>query len=132
MPKVLIAEDESVLRDAYVMILGHAGYRVVPAVDGRDTLDKLEKERPELLILDMLMPGLSGLEVLKHQRMQPLRPGLKIIAFTNLSDPKTLLELERQGVDKYLLKSSIQPRMLISHVAEVLAQEPARASSLPT
>ncbi len=125
MSKILIAEDEPVLRDAYVMILRHAGHEVVAAVDGRETLDKLETERPELLILDMLMPGLTGMEVLQHPRMQTLRGTTKVIAFTNLSDPETLLMLEQLRVDKYLLKSSIQPNMLIAHVAEVLAAESA-------
>ncbi len=123
MSKILIAEDEAILRDAYVMILRHGGYEVIEAVDGRDTLDKVEQEKPDLLILDMLMPGMTGIEVLQSDRLKAVRAHFKIIAFTNLSDPNTLTVLEGLGVDRYLLKASIQPHMLVSNVQEVLAGE---------
>ncbi len=123
MPKILIAEDETILRDAYVMILQHGGYEVVEAVDGRDTLDKIEQEKPDLVILDMLMPGMTGIEVLQSDRLKAVRDELKIIAFTNLSDPSTLNAIQGLGVDRYLLKASIQPHMLVSNVQEVLAGE---------
>lgn len=120
MQKILIAEDDAVLREAYIVILRYAGYQVVEATDGREAVKKVEQERPALLILDMLMPGMTGLEVLQDKRIRALRKDMKVIAFTNLSDPVTIKALEVLGVDKYLLKSSVMPQTLIENVRQVL------------
>lgn len=121
---ILIAEDEPVLREAYVTILRHAGYEVVEAEDGRQALDKVTADPPDLLVLDMLMPGKTGLEVLRDSRMQKVRCSVKVIAFTNLSDPDTIEELRSLGVDRYLLKASVLPQMFIQNVRDVLAGIP--------
>jgi CheY-like chemotaxis protein len=121
-PTILIAEDDTVLRDAYVMILLHAGFKVHEAEDGRQALKKVISCKPDLLILDMLMPGKTGLEVLRDPIMKHLRPKLKVIAFTNLSDPETIDALVALNVDKYLLKASVMPQMLIDTVNAVLSE----------
>lgn len=118
--KILIAEDEAVLREAYVTILQHAGYEVAEAGDGCEVLEQMDRVCPDLLILDMLMPKKGGLEVLADERMQPFRESVKIIAFTNLSDPETLDALRKMRVDKYLLKSSMTLQALIDNVSSVL------------
>lgn len=131
-PTVLIAEDDPMLREAYVTILQHAGFQIIQAEDGRQALDKAEHEVPDLMILDMLMPGKSGLEVLRDERMQSVRSRIKVIAFTNLSDPETLEELQQLGVDRYLLKASLLPQMLIDHVRQVLAGVARRDVCIPS
>lgn len=122
--KILIAEDDPTLKDAYVLILQHAGYEVAVAADGREAIAQLIKEKPRLLILDMLMPGMSGIEVLKDPKVQALRGEVKVIAFSNLSDRDTLDQLDELQVDRYLLKSSVVPQELIEHVRQVLAEPP--------
>jgi DNA-binding response OmpR family regulator len=123
MSKILIAEDEAVLREAYATILIHSGYEVLEATNGKDVLKILEETEPDLLILDMLMPILSGSELLHKFRLKENHPKLKILAFTNLSDQEIIKELRLYGVDRYLLKSSIMPHELIANIKKLLRQK---------
>jgi CheY-like chemotaxis protein len=80
--RVLIAEDDSDLRALFAMLLQQEQYEVQDAADGQQVLTRLEAQVPDLLILDINMPKLSGLEVLKHLRQKPETRAMKIIVLT--------------------------------------------------
>jgi len=80
--RVLIAEDDSDLRALFAMLLQQEQYEVQDAADGLQVLARLEAQVPDLLILDINMPKLSGLEVLKHLRQKPETRAMKIIVLT--------------------------------------------------
>lgn len=122
MHTILVAEDDTYLRDAYITILSAAGYTVIPAENGKVALQYLKKATPDVLLLDMLMPVMSGLELLEHLTREAIFPAGKVIAFTNLSDKHTLDALTGYGVGKYLLKSSVMPAQLVEAVQEMVTE----------
>lgn len=122
MHTILVAEDDTYLRDAYITILSAAGYTVISAENGKVALQHIKKAAPDVLLLDMLMPVMSGLELLEHLSQENIFPASKVIAFTNLSDKHTLDALTTYGVAKYLLKSSVMPAQLVEAVQETATE----------
>lgn len=122
MRKVIVAEDDVYLREAYVTILKASGYDVRGAENGKQALEAIEQSKPDVLLIDMLMPVMGGLEALAVLENKALLSQMKVIAFTNLSDKATLDQLEAFGVDKYLLKSSVTPKELVANIEEVMSK----------
>lgn len=123
MSTVLLAEDDVYLRMAYMTILEVAGYTVVEAENGLDALNELKRKQPDVLLLDMLMPVMGGIELLAEIEKAELFPLKRIIAFTNLSDTATTDKLHKFGVDRYMLKAAIMPADLVKGVQGVIDEE---------
>lgn len=128
MKTILIVEDEKILREAYKKILAQEGYHVVDAPDGQRALKLLDDETPDLILLDMLMPHMDGLEFLEHADLQSNHPGTKVIAFSNLSNQQGLNAMMEKGATMQLLKSSLSPRQLAAIVRDMTGDgQPAAA-----
>lgn len=123
MHSVLVAEDDVYLREAYVTILKSAQYKVSGVENGKYALASIEDSTPDVLLLDMLMPLMNGLELLEELSTRGMLSKMRIIAFTNLSDRDTLEKLKGYGVDKYLLKSSVLPSDLINAIEDVVKKK---------
>lgn len=123
MSSVLLAEDDVYLREAYKTILEVAGYTVVEAENGLDALNELKRDTPDVLLLDMLMPVMGGIELLMEVEKADLFPLDRIIAFTNLSDTATTDKLQKIGVGRYMLKAAIMPTDLVKGVQRVIEEE---------
>ena len=85
MAKLLLVEDDNNLREIYAARLGAEGYDIVTAVDGEDALAVAVKERPDLIVLDVMMPKISGFDVLDILRSTPETKDAKIMMMTALS-----------------------------------------------
>jgi CheY-like chemotaxis protein len=118
--KILIVEDEEILRDAYTKILSHEGYSVTNASDGKKALQKLKTESYDLILLDIVMPEMNGLEFLQQAKIMKINPQTKVIAFSNLSDHQKLEAMLKLGVSRNILKSSLSPKELASTVRALL------------
>ena len=127
--KILIAEDDEFLRELYADILKGEGYRITTAIDGEDALQKLSQGGWDLVLLDIIMPKLSGLEVAKKAKElpQPAIPNKSIIFLTNLDKGEEIKEALILGTG-YLIKSQITPGDLVKEVKLYLEQPPAPAS----
>jgi DNA-binding response OmpR family regulator len=101
---IVLADDEPDLRSIYAVSLRKEGYDVLEASDGREAIDLIECHRPALLILDVWMPILNGLEVVEHLRNDRYAGGLKIVMLSNLNDSDTRLEGFSAGVSDYWVK----------------------------
>lgn len=121
--KILIAEDDEFLRELYADILKTEGYQVTTAVDGEDALQKLTQGGWDLVLLDIIMPKLSGLEVAKKAKELPPTslPNKSIIFLTNLDKGEEIKEALLLGTG-YLIKSQITPGDLVKEVKLYLAQ----------
>jgi len=90
--KVLMADDEEETLDIMARAIGRRGYRVVKALDGQEAWDKIKKENPDIILLDLMMPGMHGLTILKKLREDPLpnrlQPVVIISALNELEDVK--------------------------------------------
>jgi signal transduction histidine kinase len=101
-PKILIADDEQVIRDLFERFLSQEGYRVSTAIDGQDALEKIKKENYAMLILDLKMPKISGMELL--EQIREIKKDLIIIIITGYATVETAKEAIKQGCFDYITK----------------------------
>lgn len=116
---ILIIEDEIILQDVYKLVLSSQGFQVYTANNGAEGLIMLKKHKPDLILLDIFMPVMGGVEFLETVDLKAY-PKLKIIVYTNLSDSDTEEKVLRLGASKYVLKSSMKPQDLIDMITECL------------
>jgi len=105
--KILLVEDSTFLRIATERILTRARYEVVTAVDGEEALRVAAEKKPDVILLDMMLPKLSGLEVLKALKTDPATAGIAVIVMSGLSQ-KNAERLQKDGAFAYLEKASLE------------------------
>ena len=113
--KVLIADDEPDILEIIQFNLQAEGYEVVTAKNGDEAIDLAKKTQPDLIILDIMMPGKNGIEVCNILRLQPAFQETLIIFLTALSDESTEIRGLETGADDYLTKP-VSPKVLVSKV----------------
>jgi CheY-like chemotaxis protein len=120
MPKVLLVEDDNNLREIFQMRLQAEGYSTAVAADGEEGLVVAMKEKPDLIIADVMMPKLSGFEMLENMRSTPEMKDTKVIMMTALGQAEDQARGEKLGVVKYLVKSQVTLEDFARVVKEVL------------
>jgi len=103
--QILIVEDVSFLQKAMKVILKDAGYDVLIASNGEDGLNKAIKKHPDLILLDILMPKMDGMTMLKELRKDSWGKNAPVIILTNLNDKEKLIEATKEHVVDYYVKS---------------------------
>lgn len=121
MTKVLVVEDDLRLKLTYDIILKKEGYEVDRAVDGVEALAKAESFQPDLILLDVRMPNMDGIEFLRQYKLKEKHPNVKVIVFSNMEQPEQLDEAYELGASRYMLKSSTSPRELSELIKATLA-----------
>ena len=116
---IAIVEDELPIAQMYRIKLSRAGYRVEIAGDGESGLAMIEKIRPDLVLLDIMMPHMDGDEVLKQLRADPRFAKLPVIILTNIGSEELQQKIEKCGVTDYIQKSDLTPRQVLAKVDEV-------------
>lgn len=121
---ILIVEDESDLREALATALKYEGYNVITAGDGEEGIKKALIEKPNLMLLDIVMPKKDGLEVLKTLKGDDRAKDIKIIVMTVLDDLEKIADVVESGGDEYIVKTDITLEGIIKKIRESLeAQE---------
>jgi|SRR5215213_11556296 len=120
-PIILIVEDEPLLSEAYQTILKSANYTVRSATDGQSALDSVEQQEPDLILLDLRMAPMSGIDFLREYHVRERHPHVKIIVFSNYDMQKDIDEAYRYGADRYILKAWAAPKDLLRVVSDTLA-----------
>lgn len=118
--RILIADDEEDLRLLVQITLENPSYHILTAVDGRRTVDAVCAQIPDLLILDWMMPGLNGCEVVKILRQNPDTAGIPIVMLTAKDGIESREQIASLNLAGYLVKP-FSPLELIQKVREVLA-----------
>ena len=119
-PKILIVDDSVTIRRTLLQTLSQKDYTLVEAGDGREALEKIEEESPDLLLLDLEMPGMNGYEVMKVLRTRSLLPNLKVALLTSRTSNKHKQRAQELGAHKYLSKPCAE-NTLLETVAALLA-----------
>ncbi len=130
MPKILLVEDDIALRDVYFARLQAEGYELVVAGNGEEALAMAVKERPDLIVLDVMMPRISGFDVLDILRTTPEIAHTRVIMMTALGSSEDRERGEKLGVDKYLVKSQVTLEDVVTTIKKVLGG-PAPSSGEP-
>jgi CheY-like chemotaxis protein len=125
MVKILLVDDSKFLRLATERALARAGYEVCTAGMGKDALKLAQEKRPDLILLDMLLPGMTGPEVLKALKKDPATANIAVVVLTGLS-PKNASRLRDDGAVAFLEKSALGLDKgcdtLLSALAEIVRQ----------
>jgi two-component system, OmpR family, alkaline phosphatase synthesis response regulator PhoP len=127
MIKILLVEDEEILLDAYKTVLLYEGFNVSLARDGKEALEKIQKNKYDLILLDLMMPELDGIGFLQKANLRKNAPATKIIVFSNLSMGTNIQEAIELGADSYILKSDFSPKELITVINRICRKSTIKA-----
>lgn len=131
MVKILLVEDDKSLREIYGVRLLAEGYDIVSAGDGEEALAMAIKDRPDLILSDVMMPKISGFDMLDILRSTTETKGIKVIMMTALSSEDQRQRGVALGADRYLVKSQVGIEDVVRTVHEVLADAPVITPILP-
>ena len=119
-PKILIIEDEKFISKAYQLGLAHEGFKTVAAYNGQEGLVMAKKEKPDLILLDIIMPVMDGLTMLKELRGQEWGKDMKVLVLTNSNDQAKNAESAHLNAIDFLLKSEWSIEFLTKKIKEIL------------
>lgn len=121
MKKILFVEDDPFLIEIYSTKLKGAGFSVLVAVDGEEALRKTEDEKPDLILLDIVLPNVDGWEFLrKIGKKEELIKGLKIVVLSNLGQKTDVEKGLELGAIKYLIKAHYTPSEVVEEIEKIL------------
>src|SRR5688572_8190015 len=118
--KILLVEDEDFIRELYVRQLTKEGFQVKSAVDGQSGLNTLKSEAFDLLLLDIMLPGINGLQLLREFKTQNPSSPMITILLTNLGQEAVIKEGFELGAQAYLIKASYTPDQVVNEVKNAL------------
>lgn len=119
--KILLVEDEDFIRSLYQRQLQKAGFEVYTAVDGATGLNMLKTQTFDLLLLDIMLPGMNGLQLLKEFKTQNPNSPMITILLTNLGQEAVIKEGFELGAQAYLIKASYTPDQVVAEVKNALS-----------
>jgi CheY-like chemotaxis protein len=119
--RILLAEDDRILRKAGEVSLKKKGYDVISAVDGEDALTKALDHKPDLVLLDVMMPKMNGFDVLFALKRDPSVKDIPVIMLTNLEQPADIKRAVDSGAHSYLVKSNMNLDDLAAKIKNALA-----------
>ena len=122
MKKILLVEDEKILAEMYKDKFTEAGFEVFLALEAKEGLKLAKKERPDLIILDILLPRENGITFLTWLRKDSETASIPVVAFSNYDDPATKREAAKLGVKEYLIKTNYTPSEVVEKVKQLLSE----------
>ncbi len=120
MKKILIIEDDKFLRELVVKKLKDEGYQTEGAVDGEEGLEKVKKNPPDLILLDLILPGVDGFEVLSKIKEEATLSSIPVIILSNLGQKEEVEKGLKLGAVDYLIKAHFTPGEIIEKIKAVL------------
>lgn len=127
--KVLLVDDDETLLAMYEQILTARNYQVVTATNGQTAIALAKREQPDIILLDILLPGQSGLDVLKKIRAHPETQATPVIMLTVLTDDAIQLEAKEAGADRFFVKSDTIPGKIVEAIEEELSKSQVKHES---
>ena len=118
--RVLLVEDDRFLRRACEISLRQRGFAVTTAADGAEALRNVRAEPPDLILLDLLMPKMTGIEVLKTLRAEEATREIRVLILSNSSREQDVEEIKTLGVSGYFVKADLSLQVLGDMVARLL------------
>lgn len=123
-PKALIIEDEQFIRDIYKRQLEKAGIAVDGFGNGTEGLQSTKQTKYDIILLDIMLPDLNGLEILKQIKQNQINKDVPVILLTNLGQDEVIKEAFTLGAQGYFIKASYTPDQIASEVRNILARKP--------
>ena len=120
MKNILLIEDNPFLIDIYTTKLKEVGFKVKVAKDGQAALDFLSQQKPDLLILDIVLPNIDGWEILREIKNQDQFKDLPIIVLSNLGQKQEVTKGLKLGATKYLIKADYTPTEIVEEIKKTI------------
>lgn len=120
MHNILIVDDDASMVRLYTNIFKIEGFNVTSASSGKEGLEKLNEFVPNIILLDLMMPNMSGFDFLGNLRKIEKMRNVPVIVLTNLATDDTQLEIQKHNVAKFLIKSDYMPKQIVEEVKSVL------------
>lgn len=121
--KILLVDDDSFLRDMYATKFTECGHIVETVGDSKQALGKIKETEYDLVLLDMIMPGMTGIELLKEVVASNNKRNTKFVMLTNQSEASDKIEAEAAGADGYIVKAESIPSEVVKKVEEFFKQK---------
>lgn len=121
MAKILIVEDDPLMSRMYHKIFTFEKYEVEMAADGVEGFEKAKSTKPTIMLLDIMMPKMNGLQVLEKLKLDPETKAIPVIMLTNLAGQQDAESAMAKGAVKYIIKSEHEPKEVANMVKEILA-----------
>ncbi len=121
MKKILIVEDEIPLLKALADRFTREGFTALEAKDGLEGLSLAQQEHPDLILLDIIMPGMDGMEMLEKLKLNPESKDIPVILLTNIGDTSKILNALEAGAESYLIKANVKLEDVVNKVKQYLA-----------
>lgn len=118
--KILIIEDDKFLRELIAQKIAKQGYIVVEAIDGEDGIEEFKKEKPDLVLLDLILPGIDGFEVLSQIKSNTELNKIPVIILSNLGQKEDIERGINLGADDYLIKAHFTPNEIMEKINKVI------------
>ena len=124
MKKILIVEDDFYIRDIYSKIFSVSGYEVSISVDGQDCLTKIKTQPYDMILLDIMMPKVTGIDVLRQTKStENPNKNTPIFIITNLVEQNVIEAAFKLGMDGYIIKTQVTPQQIVDEVNTFLANK---------
>ncbi|MFA6028043.1 MAG: response regulator [Patescibacteria group bacterium] len=123
MPKILLVEDDEMLHSMYTQKFSQDGYKVISAYNGSDGLKKAKEEKPDLVLLDIIMPKMDGFVTLKRIKADKDLQNTPVIMLTNLGQDEDIKKGKELGADDYFIKANHTPAEVVSKVKSLLKKK---------
>ncbi|MFH1191873.1 MAG: response regulator [bacterium] len=122
--KIILVEDDQLLREICVKKLIVAGFNVATVIDGGEAIKKIKEEKPNLILLDIMLPALNGFEILKKLRedKDPNTAKTLVIVLSNLGQDSDMEKARELGANGYLIKAQFTTDEIVSEVKKVLKE----------
>lgn len=118
--KIVLVEDDATLADMYTVKFTQEGFDLKVAVNGGQGLELIKKELPELVLLDVILPGMDGFAVLQEVKADPKTKSIPVILLTNLGQDADMEKGKQLGAADYLVKASLTPGEVVEKVRALL------------
>ena len=118
--KILVIEDDKFLRKIITRKLLKEGYEVFEAIDGEEGMKGLQENKPDLVLLDLVLPEIDGFEVLAKMKIIPAISKIPVIVLSNLGEKKDIEKALKMGAKDYLIKAHFTPEEIIERVENTL------------
>jgi len=120
MAKILLIEDDKFLRELIIQKLGKEGYDVTEAPEGEAGLAKMKEDKPDLVLLDLILPGIDGFEVLSRMKKDPDLAQISVIILSNLGQRDDMQKGIALGAKDYLIKAHFTPGEIVEKIKATL------------
>ncbi len=120
MSKILLVEDDEMLHGMYTQKFKNQGYDIISAYDGAEGVKLSESEKPDLILLDVIMPKMDGFVALKKIRTNPVTKDIPVILLTNLGQEEDVRKGKELGANDYFIKANHTPQEVVDKVHNLL------------